>query len=33
FSPDGDAKNVEERYGRWTDAVERSRDWARDGGD
>ena len=30
FSPDGDAKDVEGRYGRWTEAVERSRDWARE---
>ncbi|MDS0299990.1 glycerol kinase GlpK [Halogeometricum sp. S1BR25-6] len=30
FSPDEGAENVDERYGRWTDAVERSRDWARE---
>ncbi|MDS0298855.1 glycerol kinase GlpK [Halogeometricum sp. S1BR25-6] len=33
FSPDEGAENVDERYGRWIDAVERSRDWARDGGE
>ncbi|WP_410764620.1 glycerol kinase GlpK [Haloferax sp. DFSO60] len=30
FQPE-DPQNVEQRYGRWKDAVERSLDWARDG--
>jgi len=33
FSPDDDAENVEKRYGRWQEAVQRSLDWAQDGGD
>ncbi|RDI70437.1 glycerol kinase GlpK [Halopelagius longus] len=32
FGPE-DPQNVEQRYGRWKDAVERSLDWARDGGE
>jgi glycerol kinase len=30
FSPDADADSVAERYARWGEAVERSKDWARD---
>jgi glycerol kinase len=35
FTPDPDADSVAERYARWGEAVERSKDWARDedGGD
>ncbi|SEO82589.1 glycerol kinase [Halogranum amylolyticum] len=33
FTPDDDATGVDERYGRWTEAVERSKDWARDSGE
>ncbi|SFG76611.1 FGGY family of carbohydrate kinases, C-terminal domain, partial [Halopelagius inordinatus] len=32
FEPESPG-DVEQRYGRWTDAVERSLDWARDGGE
>ncbi|RDI72028.1 glycerol kinase GlpK [Halopelagius longus] len=32
FQPESPG-DVEQRYGRWTDAVERSLDWARDGGE
>ncbi|MFC5366008.1 glycerol kinase GlpK [Salinirubrum litoreum] len=30
FSPDADADSVADRYARWGEAVERSKDWARD---
>ncbi|QIQ75439.1 glycerol kinase GlpK [Halogeometricum borinquense] len=30
FSPDDDAENVDGRYGRWKEAVDRSLDWARE---
>ncbi|MFC4356586.1 glycerol kinase GlpK [Halobium salinum] len=30
FESDSDAEGVERRYGRWSEAVERSKDWARD---
>ncbi|ELY29585.1 glycerol kinase, partial [Halogeometricum borinquense DSM 11551] len=33
FSPDDSAENVDGRYGRWKEAVDRSRDWAREGSD
>ncbi|WP_101297400.1 glycerol kinase GlpK [Halegenticoccus soli] len=33
FEPDADANDVDRRYARWGEAVERSLDWARDGGD
>jgi glycerol kinase len=29
FSPEADPEDVERRYGRWQEAVERSKDWAR----
>jgi glycerol kinase len=32
FSPDADADSVADRYARWGEAVERSKDWARDDG-
>ncbi len=32
FTPQDDASNVDGRYSRWQEAVERSKDWARDGG-
>ncbi len=30
FAPDDDRSGVDRRYGRWSEAVERSKDWARD---
>jgi glycerol kinase len=30
FEPDEDAEGIERRYGRWNEAVERAKDWARD---
>ncbi|WP_435358633.1 glycerol kinase GlpK [Haloarchaeobius sp. DFWS5] len=33
FSPEADAAAMDRKYGRWSDAVERSLDWARDDGD
>jgi len=30
FSPEADPEDVERRYGRWQEAVERSKDWARE---
>ncbi len=30
FAPDDDRSDVDRRYGRWSEAVERSKDWARD---
>jgi glycerol kinase len=33
FEPEMDSSNANEMYDRWDDAVERSLDWARDGGD
>ncbi|RYJ15368.1 glycerol kinase, partial [Halogeometricum borinquense] len=33
FSPDDSAENVDGRYGRWKEAVDRSLDWAREGSD
>ncbi len=30
FTPDDDRGDVDRRYGRWSEAVERSKDWARD---
>jgi glycerol kinase len=32
FAPDADADSVADRYARWGEAVERSKDWARDDG-
>jgi len=33
FEPEMDAADADEMYGRWDDAIERSLDWARDGGE
>jgi glycerol kinase len=33
FTPDEDVSNVDKQYGRWKEAVERSKDWARDSGE
>ncbi|WP_267639821.1 glycerol kinase GlpK [Haloarchaeobius amylolyticus] len=33
FSPDADEAEMDRKFGRWHDAVERSLDWAKDGGD
>ncbi len=33
FQPEMDPENADEMYDRWDDAVERSLDWSRDGGD
>ena len=33
FEPDMENEKADRMYGRWSDAVERSKDWARDGGD
>jgi glycerol kinase len=33
FQPEMDPEQADKMYGRWDDAVERSLDWARDGGD
>jgi glycerol kinase len=33
FTPDADATDVDTRYSRWSEAVERSKDWARDTGE
>ncbi|WP_129115791.1 glycerol kinase GlpK [Halegenticoccus tardaugens] len=33
FEPDASARDVDGRYARWGEAVERSLDWARDGGE
>jgi glycerol kinase len=33
FTPDADATGIDERYGRWNEAVERAKDWARDSGE
>ncbi|MCT9097013.1 glycerol kinase GlpK [Haloarchaeobius sp. HME9146] len=33
FSPDADEAEMDRKFGRWHDAVERSLDWAQDGGD
>ncbi|WP_336344747.1 glycerol kinase GlpK [Halalkalicoccus ordinarius] len=33
FESEGDAEDVDRRYARWGEAVERSKDWARDGGE
>jgi len=33
FAPEMDAADADEMYGRWDDAIERSLDWAQDGGE
>ncbi|WP_435318642.1 glycerol kinase GlpK [Haloarchaeobius sp. TZWSO28] len=33
FSPDADEAEMDRKFGRWHDAVERSLDWAQDGGE
>ena len=33
FEPDMENEKADKMYSRWSDAVDRSRDWARDGGD